>query len=128
MIRKPEVGRAGSGSHASGIREISIDRYDQKYAQESDRHFLWLGIARFVARIGLEAHSRLVEPAGSERIVFLRFGKREIVVWVRYRHSFNGDSLVLRPRTECVHLFGRRRGERLQGPIAVLPEHSVGGI
>jgi multiple sugar transport system ATP-binding protein len=63
---------------------------------------------------GLEAQVKMVELTGSETMVFLRFGEREIVALFRDRHDFKqGDTLVLRPRAERVHLFDPNTGRRL---------------
>jgi multiple sugar transport system ATP-binding protein len=63
---------------------------------------------------GLEAQVKMVELTGSETMVFLRFGECEIVALFRDRHDFKqGDTLVLRPRAERVHLFDPNTGRRL---------------
>ena len=57
---------------------------------------------------------KVVEPTGSETMVFLRFGESEIVALFRERHNFKpGDTLTLRPRTELVHLFDPQTGKRI---------------
>ena len=56
----------------------------------------------------------MVEPTGSETLVFLRFGDSEIVALFRERHDFKpGDTLNLRPRADLVHLFDAQTGKRL---------------
>ena len=56
----------------------------------------------------------MVEPTGSETLVFLRFGQSELVALFRQRHSLKpGDTLTLRPRTDHVHLFDAETGTRL---------------
>jgi multiple sugar transport system ATP-binding protein len=67
-----------------------------------------------LAEDGFPAQIKVVEPTGSETMVFLRFGEREIVTLFRERHNFKpGDTLALRPRAELVHLFDPQSGKRL---------------
>ncbi len=63
---------------------------------------------------GFEAQVKVVEPTGSETMVFLRFGEREVVALFRDRHNFRpGDTLTLRPRENMVHLFDPQTGQRI---------------
>ena len=63
---------------------------------------------------GFPAEIKVVEPTGSETMVFLRFGSGELVALFRERHNFRpGDTLNLRPRAEAVHLFDPQSGKRL---------------
>jgi multiple sugar transport system ATP-binding protein len=63
---------------------------------------------------GFPARISVVEPTGSETLVFLRFGESEIVALFRERHNFRpGDTLNLRPRADLVHLFDAGTGKRL---------------
>ncbi len=67
-----------------------------------------------LAMEGIPATIKVVEPTGSETMVFLRFGESEIVALFRERHNFKpGDTLTLRPRTELVHLFDPLTGKRI---------------
>ncbi|TGQ73123.1 MAG: sn-glycerol-3-phosphate ABC transporter ATP-binding protein UgpC [Mesorhizobium sp.] len=63
---------------------------------------------------GVPAKISVVEPTGSETLVFLRFGDGEMVALFRERHDFKpGDTLKLRPRLEHLHLFDAETGTRL---------------
>ena len=63
---------------------------------------------------GIAATISVVEPTGSETLVFLRFGEGEMVALFRERHDFKpGDTLKLRPRLDHVHLFDAATGKRL---------------
>jgi len=63
---------------------------------------------------GIAATISVVEPTGSETLVFLRFGEGEMVALFRERHDFKpGDTLKLRPRLDHVHLFDAGTGKRL---------------
>jgi multiple sugar transport system ATP-binding protein len=63
---------------------------------------------------GVPAKISVVEPTGSETLVFLRFGDGEMVALFRERHDFKpGDTLKLRPRLDHVHLFDAESGKRL---------------
>ncbi|MFI0843553.1 ABC transporter ATP-binding protein [Mesorhizobium sp. IMUNJ 23232] len=67
-----------------------------------------------LAADGFPAEIKVVEPTGSETMVFLRFGSGELVALFRERHNFKpGDTLNLRPRAEAVHLFDPQSGKRL---------------
>ncbi|TIL88746.1 MAG: sn-glycerol-3-phosphate ABC transporter ATP-binding protein UgpC [Mesorhizobium sp.] len=63
---------------------------------------------------GVPAKISVVEPTGSETLVFLRFGEGEMVALFRERHDFRpGDTLHLKPRLDQVHLFDAETGNRL---------------
>jgi multiple sugar transport system ATP-binding protein len=63
---------------------------------------------------GVPAKISVVEPTGSETLVFLRFGDGEMVALFRERHDFKpGDTLHLKPRLDQVHLFDSETGRRL---------------
>ena len=63
---------------------------------------------------GVPAKISVVEPTGSETLVFLRFGDGEMVALFRERHDFRpGDTLHLKPRLDQVHLFDAGTGQRL---------------
>ncbi|ESZ20871.1 ABC transporter ATP-binding protein [Mesorhizobium sp. L48C026A00] len=63
---------------------------------------------------GVPAKISVVEPTGSETLVFLRFGEGEMVALFRERHDFKpGDTLHLKPRLDQVHLFDAETGNRL---------------
>jgi multiple sugar transport system ATP-binding protein len=67
-----------------------------------------------IAADGFPARISVVEPTGSETLVFLRFGESELVALFRERHDFKpGDTLTLRPRADLVHLFDKQSGKRL---------------
>ncbi|RWO58645.1 sn-glycerol-3-phosphate ABC transporter ATP-binding protein UgpC [Mesorhizobium sp.] len=63
---------------------------------------------------GVPVKISVVEPTGSETLVFLRFGEGEMVALFRERHDFKpGDTLHLKPRLDQVHLFDAETGNRL---------------
>ncbi|WP_420414066.1 ABC transporter ATP-binding protein [Roseibium sp.] len=63
---------------------------------------------------GLEATISVVEPTGSETMVFLRHGNEEIVAVFHERQDFApGQTIHLSPRAETIHLFDQQTGERL---------------
>jgi multiple sugar transport system ATP-binding protein len=67
-----------------------------------------------LATEGVQARVAVVEPTGSETLVFLRFGDSELVALFRERHNFKpGDTLTIRPRAELAHLFDRQTGKRI---------------
>jgi multiple sugar transport system ATP-binding protein len=69
---------------------------------------LELSDSGFIARISV------VEPTGSETMVFLRSGETEVVALFRERHAFkSGEDLTLKTRSEYVHLFDVQTGKRI---------------
>jgi multiple sugar transport system ATP-binding protein len=67
-----------------------------------------------LAKDGFPAQISVVEPTGSETMVFLRHGDTELAALFRERQAFKpGDTLNLRPRLEAVHLFDPQTGRRL---------------
>ncbi len=67
-----------------------------------------------LAAEGFPARISVIEPTGSETMVFLRFGESEIVALFRERHDFKpGDTVHLRPNKDHVHLFHAETGQRI---------------
>ncbi|MCZ6851733.1 MAG: sn-glycerol-3-phosphate ABC transporter ATP-binding protein UgpC [Planctomycetota bacterium] len=67
-----------------------------------------------IADDGFPARVSVVEPTGSETLVFLRFGKTDIVAVFRDWHDFKpGQTVHLRPRADRAHLFDVATGARL---------------
>ncbi|BCH31041.1 sugar ABC transporter ATP-binding protein [Mesorhizobium sp. L-8-10] len=63
---------------------------------------------------GFPARISVVEPTGSETMVFLRFGESDMVALFRERHDFKpGDTIRLRPRPNQVHLFDAGTAQRI---------------
>ena len=63
---------------------------------------------------GFPARVSVVEPTGSETLVFLRFGETEVVALFRDRYFFKpGQTVHLRPRTDQTHLFDSTTSVRL---------------
>ena len=63
---------------------------------------------------GFPARVSVVEPTGSETLVFLRFGEAEVVALFRDRYFFKpGETVYLCPRTDQTHLFDSATGDRL---------------
>ena len=67
-----------------------------------------------LAEDGFPARVSVVEPTGSETLVFLRFGETEVVALFRDRYTFKpGQTIHLRPRADQTHLFDSVTGARL---------------
>ncbi len=67
-----------------------------------------------LADSGLAATVSVVEPTGSETMVFARAGDQEIVAVFHDRHAFEpGQKIHLKPRADLSHLFDTQTGERL---------------
>ncbi len=67
-----------------------------------------------IAEDGFPATVSVVEPTGSETLVFLRFGETDIVAVFPDWHDFQpGQTVHLSPRTDRVHVFDRASGMRI---------------
>lgn len=63
---------------------------------------------------GLPMNVKVVEPTGSETMVFLDYNGQDVVAVFRERHQFNSGQLVhLQPDPEHLHLFSTDTGKRL---------------
>ncbi len=63
---------------------------------------------------GFPARVSVVEPTGSETLVFLRFGETDIVAVLRDWHDFEPGQIVhLQPRVDRAHLFHSSTGARV---------------
>ena len=63
---------------------------------------------------GIPAQVVVVEPTGSETMVFMKVGSKDIVALFRERHDFSpGQTVRLKPDPKHVHLFDAETGERL---------------
>ena len=63
---------------------------------------------------GFQATVDVVEPTGSETMVFLHVGSESIVALFRERHDFKpGQTVRLRPKPASAHLFDAQSGKRL---------------
>ena len=57
---------------------------------------------------------KVVEPTGSETMVFLRFQGQDITAVFRERHAFeNGETIHLQPDPEHLHCFDAGSGQRM---------------
>ncbi len=64
---------------------------------------------------GFPATVSVVEPTGSETLVFLRFDGREVTVLFRERYDFRpGETVHLSPRPGAAHLFDAETGDRVE--------------
>ena len=69
-----------------------------------------------LADSGLQATVSVVEPTGSETMIFLRAGEQELVALFRDRLSFEpGQEIHLKPRPGTAHLFDTESGMRISG-------------
>jgi multiple sugar transport system ATP-binding protein len=67
-----------------------------------------------IAENGAEAKIRVVEPTGSETLVFVHMGDADVGALFRDRHVFRpGEAMRLAPRPGMVHLFDPQSGRRL---------------
>jgi multiple sugar transport system ATP-binding protein len=67
-----------------------------------------------LAREGLAMDVKVVEPTGSETMVFLRYQGRDVTAVFRERHSFApGQTIHLAPDPAHLHCFDAASGQRL---------------
>jgi multiple sugar transport system ATP-binding protein len=63
---------------------------------------------------GFEAKVGVVEPTGSETMVFTHAGGNDILALFRERHMFSpGQTIRLKPKVEAAHLFDTATGKRI---------------
>ena len=66
---------------------------------------------------GVEVRVAVVEPTGSETLVYARAGDIEIVALFRERHDVRpGDHIRIRPKRDHIHIFDAATGTRLRAP------------
>lgn len=67
-----------------------------------------------LAEEGLEMEVKVVEPTGSETMVFLRYGGRDVTAVFRERHAFKtGEMIHLQPDPAHLHVFDAASGQRI---------------
>ena len=63
---------------------------------------------------GLAMEVKVVEPTGSETMVFLRFEGQDVTAIFRERHDFKpGQIINLRPDPEHLHCFDLTTSQRM---------------
>ena len=63
---------------------------------------------------GFEARVGVIEPTGSETMVFVHAGGNDMLALFRERHMFTtGQTIKLRPRKDVAHLFDTATGKRI---------------
>ena len=63
---------------------------------------------------GIEARVSVVEPTGTETLVFAKHGGEELVAMFRDRHAFaSGETVTLMSRKGTVHVFDPESGKRI---------------
>ena len=63
---------------------------------------------------GFEARVGVIEPTGSETMVFVHAGGNDMLVLFRERHEFTtGQTIKLKPRKDAAHIFDTATGKRV---------------
>jgi multiple sugar transport system ATP-binding protein len=63
---------------------------------------------------GVEAEVVVVEPTGSETLLFARAGGQDLIALFRERHPLQpGQRIHLKPQASAVHMFDKATGQRL---------------
>ena len=90
---------------------------DQVYAGPSGAGKIRVGVRPehlVLAEDGLEMQVKVVEPTGSETMVFLSFEGRDVTAVFRERHAFEpGQTVHLVPDPNNLHCFDSTTGQRL---------------
>ncbi len=90
---------------------------DQRFAGPAGNADIKIGIRPehlILADDGLPMTVKVVEPTGSETMVFLDFKGHKVVAVFRERHSFStGQTIHLKPDAEQAHVFDTNSGQRL---------------
>ncbi len=64
---------------------------------------------------GIETSVSVIEPTGTETLVFAKHGEEELVAMFRDRHAFSsGESVTLAPREGTIHVFDTESGNCIQ--------------
>jgi len=66
-----------------------------------------------IDKAGAPARVSVVEPTGSETLVFAKTGEADIVALFRERHDFKLREMILKPRVDRIHLFDAETGARV---------------
>src|SRR5688500_13087324 len=67
-----------------------------------------------LAEDGFEAKVGVIEPTGSETMVFVHAGGSDMLVLFRERHVFTtGQTIKLKPRKDAAHIFDTATGKRV---------------
>ncbi|WP_299700050.1 ABC transporter ATP-binding protein [uncultured Tateyamaria sp.] len=90
---------------------------DQAFAGPSGAGKVRLGVRPehlVLADKGLAMQVKVVEPTGSETMVFLNFEGQDVTAVFRERHAFEpGQTVYLAPDPSCLHVFDSSTGQRL---------------
>ncbi|WP_300037620.1 sn-glycerol-3-phosphate ABC transporter ATP-binding protein UgpC [uncultured Roseobacter sp.] len=99
------------------LNEGRVTVADQVFAGPSGSGQVRLGVRPehlILAEDGLEMEVKVVEPTGSETMVFLKFGSQDITAVFRERHAFlPGEVIRLKPDPAHLHLFDAETGQRI---------------
>ncbi len=97
-------------------REVSVG--NQRYQGPDGSGNVRVGVRPehlLLSEQGLSMTVKVVEPTGSETMVFLDFEGQDVVAVFRERHQFNpGQSICLQPDPAHIHLFDADTGKRYQ--------------
>ena len=106
-----------SAETASGT--VNIDDYIQQNTQQNSAGTVnvKLGVRPehlVLSDQGMPMQVKVVEPTGSETMVFLRYENQDVTAVFRERHSFTpGETIHLLPDPDHLHFFNGETGSRL---------------
>ena len=111
------IGAPSMNLLASELSNHSITIGDQQFPGPAGEGKVHLGVRPehlILSDDGLPMTVKVVEPTGSETIVFLTFENQDVVAIFRERHNFSAGQVVhLKPDPEQLHVFDAVSGARL---------------
>ena len=117
FIGSPSMNRLRGKVAANGQVEVSGALFPSSDLSLADGQEVVYGVRpeHFeLADDGVEVRVAVVEPTGSETLVYARAGEIDVVALFRERHDFRpGDSIRIRPKAGHIHIFDAATGTRL---------------
>ncbi len=105
------------GELQNGTVTVGNQQYPSPDAAEASHRKVNIGVRPehlILADQGLPMTVSVVEPTGSETMVFLNYEGQDVVAVFRERHHFNpGQTIHLRPDPAHLHFFNAENGHRL---------------
>jgi multiple sugar transport system ATP-binding protein len=114
------IRRNGTAAHVEGERGVKLPLPPRIAGQEGQPVLYGVRPEHLsLGRDGIPATVSVIEPTGSETLVFGEVAGTPICAAFNERHSFKpGEVISLSPRLDSVHLFDRTTGQALRADAA----------